>query len=426
MWRNGMNRSMLVPLWLRRFPLEWCRGPGCPSSRRRSREQRTQACAGSQAEAPGFHRWAQLRSGHRAAGAARAGLAGARGGAAAGRRAAARATGADRGPAGRHHDHRGDAPGARVAAGAGAGGRPGQAGAGLGRLVGPGRHAGRRDRLWRVADRAELTADHRAARAGRGVPARLLDRRARLAAHYPVAGRVRRGASRLDVRQYGVRSGRLRVVCGGLGWCGWLGRGRCGDRAGVHARAGHPAGRWLVDPRHGGGGADSPDTRCAGPGHVRRPGRPSDRPAVGAPRRGHPRPQPARDIHQPGRVPPAAGADPGAGRAVPGGRLADQPARPGHAGRLRRLAALAGLAAAAHRRRRARRAGARHDHGGVAGRAAVPDPHHPVPRRGRAGPPAGGHPVRRRRAGRPGVWPGRRATGRARPTGPRRASQCGR
>ena len=196
------------------------------------------------------------------------------------------------------------------------------------------------------------------------------------------------------------------------GRCG-LGRGGCGDRAGVHARAGHPAGRRLVDPRHRGGGAGPAGARGAGPGHVRRAGRAAGWPAVGPGCRRHPRPEPARAVHQPGRVPPAAAGDPDLRRAVPGGGLADQPARPAHAGWLRRLAALAGLAAATHGRRGTRRAGPRHDLGGLAGRTAVPDPGHPVPRRGGGGPAAGGGSVRGRPAGRFGVRPGRGAAGRA-------------
>ena len=169
------------------------------------------------------------------------------------------------------------------------------------RLVGPGGHDSRRGRVRGVAAAAEFAADHRAAPAGRGVPARLLDRGPRIAAHPGVAARLRRRAPRARVRQH--RAGRH----------AW----RPGPA--VPARAGRGGGRRLVDSRHVHRRTGQPGARRPGRAHLRRPGRAARGAPVGAPGGPGPRGRPPGAVREPVGVHPAAGPAAAARGPVPGG-----------------------------------------------------------------------------------------------------------
>ncbi len=84
-------------------------------------------------------------------------------------------------------------PGQRLVPAPGAG-QPGPGRARLDRLVGPGGHGSRRGRVRGVADPAQLAADHRAAAAGRGLPARATGSRA--TGRCPSPGRCATSAAR--------------------------------------------------------------------------------------------------------------------------------------------------------------------------------------------------------------------------------------
>ena len=103
---------------------------------------------------------------------------------------------------------------------------------------------------------------------------------------------------------------------------------RAGIAPAVHARAGHPAGRRLVDPRHATAALVPPGARGAGPGHLRRAGRAAGWPAVGPGRRGHPGLTLPEQYTSRAAFPEPLLQILLLRRAVPGGGLADGPRRP--------------------------------------------------------------------------------------------------
>ena len=186
----------------------------------------------------------------------------------------------------------------------------------------------------------------------------------------------------------------------------------------VRAGAGDRHGRRLVDPRHDHGRAGQPGARSARGAHLRWSRGPAGRPAVGPTRGRGPGRHAARAVHEPVGVRRAPGAAAAARRAVPGGRLAHHPGRPGLAAQLPGMAALAGMAVAGPGRGRTRGPGSRAGRARLPERASRPDTRHPVRRPAGRGPAAPGASAGSRRARRGGVRHRRHldhGTGRARP-----------
>ena len=192
-------------------------------------------------------------------------------------------------------------PGQRLIPAPGTGRPAGPGGPRVDRLVGPGGHGSRRGRVRGVAAAAQFAADHRAAPAGRDVPARLLDRGPRVAAHPGIAARLRRCARRARVREH--RAGRH----------AW----RSGPA--VPARAGRGGGRRLVDSRHVHRRTGQPGAGRPGRAHLRRPGRAARGAPVGAPGGPGPGGRPPGAVREPVGVHPAAGPAAAARGPVPGG-----------------------------------------------------------------------------------------------------------
>ena len=159
-------------------------------------------------------------------------------------------------------------PAAGAAAGAHAlvGGRRGDSGGG---------------RLRRSPADLSLPADHRAARPGVLHPVRVLDRPPRVAADPAGAGGVRWHPPTAPLRQPRLLPGRRE-------------RGAAVHGGPADGRSGRVLGR-----RGGRGGHGAPAARGVRGAHLRRPGRPAHRPAVGAAGRPGSRDQPARAVHQP-------------------------------------------------------------------------------------------------------------------------------
>ena len=161
-----------------------------------------------------------------------------------------------------------------------------------------------RGRLRRRPDDLPLPVHHRDPRPGVLHPVRELDLQARLAADTAGRGGLRRHPPRAHVRQ-------LRLL-----------PGRRIDRAAVHGRPADDPGRRVLDRRRYGSGGPGPDSRGVRGAHVRRPGRPARRAALGSARGPDPRAVPARGVHQPLDLQRAGRADPVPRRALPGHRLA--------------------------------------------------------------------------------------------------------
>ena len=183
----------------------------------------------------------------------------------------------------------------RPAAGAAAGAHP---------LVGGRRGDRGGGRVRRPPADLPLPADHRGARPGVLHAVRVLDRPPRVAADPAGAGGVRRHPPAAPLRQPRLLPGRHE-------------RG-----AAVHGGPADGRGGRVLGRRGGRGGPGTAAARGLRGAHLRRPGRPAHRPAVGTAGRPRPRALPARAVHQPVGLQRAARADPVPRRAVPGRRLA--------------------------------------------------------------------------------------------------------